>query len=53
VPLTEASLRDIFLRAVRGEEDVLVSGAAGAQALALAFRVADAIQASPLATTRP
>jgi len=42
-----------FVRAVRGEEDVLVSGAAGAQALALAFRVADAIQASPLATTRP
>jgi len=42
-----------FVRAVRGEEDVLVSGAAGAQALALAFRVADAVQASPLATTRP
>jgi len=42
-----------FVRAARGEEDVLVSGAAGAQALALAFRVADAIQASPLATTRP
>src|SRR5207249_2022315 len=31
----------------------LVSGTAGAQALALAFRVADAVQASPLATTRP
>ncbi|HXL12047.1 MAG TPA: Gfo/Idh/MocA family oxidoreductase, partial [Gemmatimonadales bacterium] len=42
-----------FVRAVRGEEDVLVSGTAGAQALALAFRVADAVQASPLAATRP
>src|SRR5439155_911838 len=42
-----------FIRAVCGEEDVLVSGTAGAQALALAFRVADAVQASPLATTRP
>jgi predicted dehydrogenase len=42
-----------FVRAVRGEEDVLVSGVAGAQALALAFRVADAVQASPLAPTRP
>ena len=42
-----------FLRAVRGEEEVVVSGAAGAQALALAFRVADAVQASPLATARP
>jgi hypothetical protein len=30
-----------------------VSGAAGAQALALAFRVADAIEASPLAAARP
>jgi len=38
-----------FVRAVRGEEDVVVSGAAGAQALALAFRVAAAVQASPLA----
>ncbi len=38
-----------FLRAVRGEEEVVVSGAAGAQALALAFRVAAAVQASPLA----
>jgi len=38
-----------FVRAVRGEGEVVVSGAAGAQALALAFRVADAIQASPLA----
>ncbi len=38
-----------FVRAVRGEGDVVVSGAAGAQALALAFRVAEAIQASPLA----
>ncbi len=42
-----------FLRAVRGEEEVIVSGAAGAQALALAFRVADAVQASPLAAARP
>jgi predicted dehydrogenase len=41
-----------FLRAARGAEDVVVSGAAGAQALALAFRVADAVQASPLATAR-
>jgi predicted dehydrogenase len=41
-----------FVRAVRGEGDVVVSGAAGAQALALAFRVADAIQASPLAAAR-
>jgi len=38
---------------VRGEEDVVVSGAAGAQALALAFRVAAAIQASPLAPPAP
>ena len=42
-----------FLRAVRGEEEVIVSGAAGAQALGLAFRVADAVQASPLAAARP
>ena len=42
-----------FLRAVRGESDVVVSGAAGAQALALAWRVAEAIQASPLATIKP
>lgn len=42
-----------FLRAVHGEEEVVVSGAAGAQALALAFRVADAVQASPLAAARP
>jgi predicted dehydrogenase len=42
-----------FLRAVRGEAAVAVSGAAGAQALALACRVADAIQASPLAAARP
>lgn len=41
-----------FIRAVRGEGDLVVSGAAGAQALALAFRVADAIQASPLAAAR-
>jgi predicted dehydrogenase len=42
-----------FVRAVRGEEAVVVSGAAGAQALALACRVADAVQASPLAHARP
>jgi len=30
-----------------------VSGAAGAHALALAFRIADAVQASPLAAARP
>ena len=38
-----------FVRAVQGEGEVAVSGAAGAQALVLATRVADAIQASPLA----
>jgi predicted dehydrogenase len=42
-----------FLRAVRGEGDIVVTGAAGLQALALAHRVADAIQASPLAAARP
>ncbi len=42
-----------FLRAVRGEGEVVVSGAAGCQALALAFRVAEAVQASPLAAARP
>ncbi|MGH7608110.1 MAG: Gfo/Idh/MocA family oxidoreductase [Gemmatimonadales bacterium] len=42
-----------FLRAVRGDGDVLVTGAAGLQALALAYRVADAIEASPLAAARP
>ena len=42
-----------FLRAVRGESEVVVSGAAGAQALGLAWRVADAIQASPLAAIKP
>jgi len=42
-----------FVRAIRGEGEVVVSGAAGAQALALAFRVADAVQASPLAAARP
>jgi predicted dehydrogenase len=41
-----------FVRAVRGEGEVVVSGAAGAQALALAFRVADAVEASPLAAAR-
>ena len=42
-----------FLRAVRGDGDVVVTGAAGVQALALAYRVADAISASPLAAARP
>jgi predicted dehydrogenase len=43
-----------FLQAVRGAGDVVVSGAAGLQALQLAYRVADAIQASPLAAlSRP
>jgi predicted dehydrogenase len=41
-----------FLRAVRGEGEVVVSGAAGAQALALAWRVAEAIQTSPLGAMR-
>lgn len=41
-----------FVRAVRGEGEVTVSGAAGAKALGLAFRVADAIQTSPLAAVR-
>lgn len=42
-----------FIRAVRGEGEVAVTGAAGAQALQLAYRVAEAVQASPLAATRP
>jgi len=42
-----------FLTAVRGEAPVVVSGAAGAQALALAWRVAEAIQASPLLSPAP
>ena len=42
-----------FLRAARGDGDVVVSGAAGLQALTLAYRVADAIDASPLASARP
>jgi predicted dehydrogenase len=42
-----------FVRAVRGECEVVVSGAAGLQALALATRVAEAVQASPIAATRP
>jgi len=41
-----------FIRAVRGEGEVVVTGTAGAQALALAFRVADAVQASPLTAAR-
>lgn len=42
-----------FVRAVRGDGEVAVSGAAGCEALALAYRVADAVQASPLAAARP
>lgn len=42
-----------FVRAVRGDGDVAVSGAAGCEALALAYRVAAAVQASPLAAARP
>lgn len=42
-----------FLRAVRGDGDVVVTGAAGVQALALAYRVAESIESSPLASTRP
>lgn len=42
-----------FLRAVRGDGEVVVTGAAGLQALTLAYRVADAIDASPLASARP
>jgi predicted dehydrogenase len=41
-----------FLAAVRGESEVVVSGAAGAQALALALRVAEAVQASPATVAR-
>ena len=41
-----------FVRAVRGEGEVAVTGAAGARALGLAFRVADAIQSSPLTAVR-
>ena len=44
---------DSFLGAVRGEREVVASGAAGARALELAFRVAAAIQASPAAASRP
>lgn len=42
-----------FVRAALGEGEVVVTGAAGLQALALALRVADAVQASPLAAARP
>lgn len=42
-----------FLRAVRGDGEIVVTGAAGLQALALAYRVAEAIDASPLASARP
>jgi predicted dehydrogenase len=41
-----------FVRAVRGDGEVVVSGAAGYQALALATRVAEAVQASPIASAR-
>jgi predicted dehydrogenase len=41
-----------FLAAVRGESEVVVSGAAGAQALALALRVVEAVQASPAGAAR-
>jgi predicted dehydrogenase len=42
-----------FIRAVRGDGEVVVTGAAGSQALQLAFRVAEAVQQSPLAAARP
>jgi predicted dehydrogenase len=42
-----------FVRAVRGDGEVVVSGTAGAEALALALRVADAVQGSPPAVARP
>jgi predicted dehydrogenase len=41
-----------FLRAVRGEGEVVVSGAAGAHALRLAWRVAEAVRTSPLGAMR-
>jgi predicted dehydrogenase len=41
-----------FVRAVRAEGEVAVTGAAGAHALRLALRVADAVQASPVAIAR-
>jgi predicted dehydrogenase len=41
-----------FLRAVRGDGEVAVSGAAGAHALELAWRVAAAVQAFPPGTMR-
>jgi predicted dehydrogenase len=42
-----------FVAAARGEGEVVVTGAAGAEALALALRVVDAVGASPLAAVRP
>ncbi|HXF96931.1 MAG TPA: Gfo/Idh/MocA family oxidoreductase [Gemmatimonadales bacterium] len=42
-----------FVRAARGEGEVAVSGAAGARALQLACRVAEAVQSSPLLAARP
>jgi len=44
---------DSFLSAVRGEREVVAPGTAGARALSLAFRVAGAIQASPVVASRP
>ena len=38
-----------FVHAVRGQREVVVSGAEGRSALALALRVADAVRTSPLA----
>ena len=37
-----------FVHAVRGEREVVVGGEEGRAALALAFRVADAVRTSPL-----
>jgi len=42
-----------FIRAVRGEGEIVVSGAAGRAALALAHRVAEAVSQSQLAPSRP
>jgi hypothetical protein len=38
-----------FVHAVRGQREVVVTGAEGRAALALALRVADAVRTSPLA----
>ena len=37
-----------FVHAVQGDREVVVGGAEGRAALALAFRVADAVRTSPL-----